>query len=126
MKINVFTFLLAFTFLFLMETFNIQSVFAADKCITVEKKLNNQVDIILKNIKSLGTCIKPASKYRLKSCIKRKQEGSKGFNCLPELSRSLNSNKKAGCEVRFHEIKRSLHNLAILDENNTICPKDVY
>jgi hypothetical protein len=90
------------------------------------EKLNNQINIIFKNIKSLGTCIKPASKYRLKSCIKRKQEGSKGFNCLPELSRSLNSNKKAGYEVRFHEIKRSLHNLAILDENNTICPKDVY
>ena len=83
-----------------------------------KKKLNNHIDIIFKNIKSLGTCIKPASKYRLKSCIKRKQEGSKGFNCLSELSRSLNSNKKAGCEVRFHEIKRSLHNLALLDENN--------
>ena len=126
MKRNVFTFLLAFTFLFLMETFNIQSAFAADKCITIEKKLNNQIDIIFKNIKSLGNCIKPASKYRLKSCIKRKQEGSKGFNCLPELSRSLNSNKKAGCEVRFHEIKRSLHNFALLGESNTICPKDLY
>ena len=126
MKINAFTFLLALTFLFLMGTFNIQSAFAADKCITIKKKLNNHIDIIFKNIKSLGTCIKPASKYRLKSCIKRKQEGSKGFNCLPELSRSLNSNKKAGCKVRFHEIKRSLHNLALLDENNTICPKDVY
>ena len=120
------TFLLSLTFLFLMGTFNIQSAFAADKCLTIKKKLNNHIDIIFKNIKSLGTCIKPASKYRLKSCIKRKQEGSKGFNCLSELSRSLNSNKKAGCEVRFHEIKRSLHNRALLDENNTICPKDVY
>ena len=126
MKINVFTFLLGFICLFLIETFIIQSAFAADKCITVEKKLNNQIDIIFKNIKSLGTCIKPASKYRLKTCIKRKQEGSKGFNCLPELSRSLNSNKKAGCEVRSHEIKSSFHNLALLDEDNKICQKDVY
>ena len=126
MKINVFTFLLGFTFLFLMETFNIQSAFAADKCITVEKKINNQIDIIFKNIKSLGTCIKPASQYRLKSCIKRKQEGSKGFNCLPELSKSINSNKKMDCEVRFNDIKRSLQNLALFDEGNTICQKDVY
>ena len=104
----------------------IGNIYATDKCSTLKVYFKNQTDQILKNIDSLKTCIKPASKYRLKSCIKRKQEGSKGFNCLPELSRSLNSNKKAGCEVRFHEIKRSLHNLALLDENNTICPKDVY
>ena len=100
--------------------------FSINNCSTAEINFNNQFYKIYKNINSLEKCIKPASKYRLKSCIKRKQEGSKGFNCLSELSRSLNSNKKAGCEVRFHEIKRSLHNLALLDENNTICPKDVY
>ena len=123
MKINAFTFLLALTFLFLMGTFNIQSAFAAGKCITIKKKLNNQIDIIFKNIKSLGNCIKPASKYRLKSCIKRKQEGSKGVNCFPELSKALNSNKKKDCEVPFHNIKRSLQKLASLDENNPTCQK---
>jgi hypothetical protein len=45
---------------------------------------------------------------------------------LPELSKSINSNKKMDCEVRFNDIKRSLQNLALLDEGNTICQKDVY
>ena len=118
--------LLSLTFLLFLGILNIKSVFAIDKCTTVEKNFNNHFDIILKNIKSLENCIKPASKYRLKSCIKRKQEGSKGFNCLPELSNSINSNKKMDCEVRFNDIKRSLQNLALLDEDNTICQKDVY
>ena len=34
--------------------------------------------------------------------------------------------KKMDCEVRFNDIKRSLQNLALLDEGNTICQKDVY
>ena len=119
-------FLLSLTFLLFFGILNIKSVFAIDKCTTVEKNFNNHIDIIFKNIKSLENCIKPASKYRLKSCIKRKQEGSKGFNCLPELSKSINSNKKMDCEVRFNDIKRSLQNLALLDEGNTICQKDVY
>ena len=113
-------------FILTLNVLIFKNAFAIDNCSTVEKNFNKQIYQIFKNIKSSENCIKPASKYRLKSCIKRKQEGSKGFNCLSELSRSLNSNKKAGCEVRFHEIKRSLHNLALLDENNTICPKDVY
>jgi hypothetical protein len=89
----------------------------------VEKNFNNQIDIILKNIKSLENCIKPASKYRLKSCIKREQEGSKGFNYFPELSKLINSNKKTDCKVRFNDIKRSLQNLASLDEGNASCQK---
>ena len=100
------------------------NAFAIDNCSTAEINFNNQIYKIFKNIKSLDNCIKPASKYRLKSCIKRKQEGSKGFNCLPELSKSINSNKKMDCEVRFNDIKRSLQNLALLDEDNTICQKD--
>jgi hypothetical protein len=126
MKTKPLTFLLALTFLFLIGVLNVKNVYAIDKCTTVEKNFNNQIDKIFRNIKSLETCIKPASKYRLKSCVKRKQEGSKGFNCLPELSKSLNSNKKNDCEVRFHDIKRSLQNLALLDEDNKICQKDVY
>ena len=118
--------LLSLTFLLFLGILNIKSVFAIDKCTTVEKNFNNHIDIIFKNIKSLENCIKPASKYRLKSCIKRKQEGSKGFNCLPELSKLINSNKKMDCEVRFNDIKRSLQNLALFDEGNTICQKDVY
>jgi len=126
MKTKPLTFLLALTFLFLIGVLNVKNVYAIDKCTTVEKNFNNQIDKIFRNIKSLETCIKPASKYRLKSCVKRKQEGSKGFNCLPELSKSLNSNKKNDCEVRFHDIKRSLQNLALLDEDNKICQKVVY
>ena len=126
MKTKPLTFLLALTFLFLIGVLNVKNVYAIDKCTTVEKNFNNQIDKIFRNIKSLETCIKPASKYRLKSCVKRKQEGSKGFNCLPELSKSLNSNKKNDCDVRFHDIKRSLQNLALLDEDNKICQKDVY
>ena len=118
--------LLSLTFLFFLGILNIKSVFAIDKCTTLEKNFNNQIDLISENIKSLGNCIKSASKYRLKFCVKRKQEGSKGFNCLPELSKSINSNKKMDCEVRFNDIKRSLQNLALLDEGNTICQKDVY
>ena len=98
--------LLSLTFLLFLGILNIKSIFAIDKCTTVEKNFNNHIDIIFKNIKSLENCIKPASKYRLKSCIKRKQEGSKGFNCLPELSKSINSNKKMDCKVRLHEIER--------------------
>ena len=126
MKTKPLTFILALTFLFLIGVLNVKNVYAIDKCTTVEKNFNNQIDKIFRNIKSLETCIKPASKYRLKSCVKRKQEGSKGFNCLPELSKSLNSNKKNDCEVRFHDIKRSLQNLALLDEDNKICQKGVY
>ena len=126
MKTKPLTFLLALTFLFLIGVLNVKNVYAIDKCTTVEKNFNNQIDKIFRNIKSLETCIKPASKYRLKSCVKRKQKGSKGFNCLPELSKSLNSNKKNDCDVRFHDIKRSLQNLALLDEDNKICQKDVY
>ena len=126
MKTKPLTFLLALSFLFLIGVLNVKNVDAIDKCTTVEKNFNNQIDKIFRNIKSLETCIKPASKYRLKSCVKRKQEGSKGFNCLPELSKSLNSNKKNDCEVRFHDIKRSLQTLALLDEDNKICQKDVY
>jgi hypothetical protein len=117
--------LLSLTFLLFLGILNIKSVFAIDKCTTVEKNFNNHIDIIFKNIKSLENCIKPASKYRLKSCIKRKQEGSKGFNCLPELSKSINSNKKMDCKVRLYEIERSLQHLALLDECNTNCQKDV-
>ena len=120
------TFLISVTFLLFFGILNIKSVFAIEKCTTLEKNFNNHIDIIFKNIKSLENCIKPASKYRLKSCIKRKQEGSKGINCLPELSKSISSNKKKDCEVRLHEIKSSLQRLALLDEGNTVCQKDVY
>ena len=118
-----FTLLFSLTFMLFFGILNIKTVFAIDKCTTVEKNFNNHIDIIFKNIKSLENCIKPASKYRLKSCIKRKQEGSKGFNCLPELSKSINSNKKIDCEVRFNDIKRSLQKLASLDKINPTCHK---
>ena len=95
--------------------------FAIDNCSTAEISFNNQIYKIFKNIKSLDNCIKPASKYRLKSCIKRKREGSKGVNCFPELSKALNSNKKKECEGRFHNIKRSLQKLASLDANHPTC-----
>ena len=93
----------------------IKNIYAIDKCSTLKANFKNQTDKILKNINSLKTCIKPASKYRLKSCITRRQEGSKGFNCLPELTKTLNSNKKNDCEVRLNDIKRSLQQLVGLD-----------
>ena len=99
------------------------NAFAIDNCSTAEINFNNQIYKIFKNIQSLDKCIKPATKYRLKSCVKRKQEGSKGVNCFPELSKAFNSNKKKGCEVLFHNIKRSLQKLASLDKNNPICQK---
>ena len=101
----------------------IEDVYGLDKCANIEKNVNNQINTIFKNIKSLKDCIKPASRYRLKSCIKRKKEGSKGVTCFPELSKALNSNKKNDCEVRFYEMERSLKNLASLEENNPICQK---
>ena len=101
----------------------IEDVYGLDKCANIEKKFDNHINMIFKNIRSLENCIKPASRYRLKSCVKRKQEGSTGFNCLPELSRALNSNKKKDCEVRFHDMKRSLQKLTLLEENNPICQK---
>ena len=97
--------------------------FANNNCSTAEINFNNQFYKIYKNINSLEKCIKPASKYRLKSCIKRKQEGSKGVNCFPELSKALNSNKQKDCEVPFHNIKRSLQKLASLDANHPTCHK---
>ena len=100
-----------------------KNAFAIDNCSTAEINFNNQFYKIYKNINSLEKCIKPASKYRLKSCIKRKQEGSKGINCFSELSKALISNKKKDCEARFHNIKRSLQKLASLDKNNPICQK---
>jgi len=100
-----------------------KNAYAVNNCSIFVKNFNNQIDKIFKSIESLENCIKPASKYRLNSCIKRKQEGSKGFNCLPELSKALNYNKKKVCDVRFNEIKRSLQNLASLDEDYTNCDK---
>mgnify|MGYP001279969564 CR=1 FL=1 len=100
-----------------------KNAFAIDNCSSAEINFNNQIYIIFKNIKSLDNCIKPASKYRLKSCIKRKQEGSKGVNCFPELSKAFNSNKKKDCKVRFHNMERLLKNLVSLEENNPICQK---
>ena len=99
----------------------IENVYATDKCLKLKGNFNKQTDKILKNINSLKTCIKPASKYRLKSCIKRKQEGSKGFNCLPELAKAFNLNEKSGCEIKFNEINRLLQHLVILDEKNNFC-----
>ena len=99
----------------------IENVYARDKCSKHKIKFNNQIDIILKNINSLKTCIKPASKYRFKSCIKRKQEGSKGFNCLPELDKALKLNKKNDCEFRFNEIKNLLEHLITLDKEGDLC-----
>jgi len=92
--------------------------YATDTCSILKVNFKNQTHKILKNINSLKTCIKPASNYRLKSCIKRKQERSKGFNCLPELTTALNSNKKNDCGVRLNEIKRSLQKLVTLDEDH--------
>ncbi len=96
----------------------IENIYAIDKCSTLKINFKNQTDKILKNINSIKTCIKPASKYRLKSCIKRKQEGSKGFNCLPELTKALNSNKKNDCEAKLNHIKRSLQQLMGLDKDH--------
>ena len=110
-------------FTLLLNVFILKNAFAIDNCSTAEINFNKQIYKIFKNIKSLDNCIKPASKYRLKSCLKRKQEGSKGVNCFPELSKILNSNKKKDCEVRFHDMERSLKNLASLEENNPICQK---
>ena len=80
-------------FIMLLSVVVIKNVYATDKCSAPIVKLNKQTDIILNNINSLKSCIKPASKYRLKTCIKRKQEGSKGFNCLSEVTQALNFNK---------------------------------
>ena len=96
----------------------IENIYAIDKCSTLKGNFKNQTDKILKNINSLKTCIKPASKYRIKSCVKRKREGSKGVNCLAELTKALNSNKKNGCEARLNDIKRSLQQLGGLYEDH--------
>ncbi len=101
----------------------IENGYAIDKCKTLKVDFNNQIKNIFKNINLLKTCIKPASKYRLKSCIKRKQEGSKGFNCIPELTTALNFNKKNGCEFSFNKIKLLLQQLASLEEDNDFCFK---
>ena len=111
-KINLNLFIIIFMVLF------IENIYAIDKCSTLKVNFKNQTDKILKNINSLKTRIKPASKYRLKSCIKRKQEGSKGFNCLPELAKALNLNKKNDCEARLNDIKRSLQKLVGLNEDH--------
>jgi len=101
----------------------VNNLYAIDKCSTVDVNFNNQIENIFKDIRSLETCIKPASKYRLKTCIQRKREGSKGFNCLPELSKVLNSNKKNDCKVRFKKIKSSIQYLVILDGYKDFCSK---
>ena len=49
----------------------VKNLYVIDKCSTFEANLNNQIDKIFKSIKSLETRIKPTTKYRLKSCIKR-------------------------------------------------------
>ena len=101
----------------------VNNLYAIDKCSTIDVNFNNRIEDIFKNIKSVETCIKPASKYRFKTCIQRKREGSKGFNCLYELSKALNSNKKNGCVVRLKKIKSLIQSLNILDEYKDSCSK---
>ncbi|MEC7786124.1 MAG: hypothetical protein VX579_04160 [Nitrospinota bacterium] len=110
-------------FIMLLGVVVIENGYATDKCKTFKVNFNNQINKIFKNINLLKTCIKPASKYRLQTCVKRKQEGSKGFNCMPELTAALNSNKKNDCEVRFNNIRLSLKQLSNLDQDNDFCLK---
>tara|TARA_B100001123_G_C14987689_1_gene898254 strand:+ start:110 stop:505 length:396 start_codon:yes stop_codon:yes gene_type:complete len=110
-------------FIILFGIVVIQNVYAKNKCANLKVNFNNQFVTIFKNINSLKTCIKPASKYRLKSCIKRKQEGSKGFNCLPELTKALNSNPKKNCKSKFENINRLLLHLVTLDHEYDFCLK---
>ena len=108
-------------FIMLLSVVVIKNVYATNKCSALIVKLNKQTDIILNNINSLKTCIKPASKYRLKTCIKRKQEGSKGFNCLSEVTQALNFNKNIDCKVKLKNINRLLVHLVALEENHDFC-----
>ena len=110
-------------FIILLPVVVIKNVYATDKCSAVIVKLNKQTEIILNNINSIKTCIKPASKYRLKTCIKRKQEGSKGFNCLSEVTQALNFNKTIDCKVKLKNINRLLVHLVALEENHDFCLK---
>ena len=110
-------------FIMLLSVVAIKNVYATNKCSALIVKLNKQTDIILNNINSLKTCIKPASKYRLKTCIKRKQEGSKGFNCLSEVTHALNFNKNVDCKVKLNNINRLLVHLVTLEENHDFCLK---
>ena len=110
-------------FIMLLSVVVIKNVYATDKCSAPIVKLNKQTDIILNNINSLKTCIKPASKYRLKTCIKRKQEGSKGFNCLSEVTQALNFNINIDCKVKLNNINRLLVHLVALEENHDFCLK---
>ena len=108
-------------FIMLLSVVAIKNVYATNKCSALIVKLNKQTDIILNNINSLKTCIKPASKYRLKTCIKRKQEGSKGFNCLSEVTQTLYFNKNIDCKVKLNNINRLLVHLVALEENHDFC-----
>ena len=110
-------------FIMLLGVLVVNNLYAIDKCSTIDINFNNQIEDIFKNIRSVETCIKPASKYRLKTCIQRKREGSKGFNCLPELTKALNSNKKNDCQVILKKIKSLIQSLAILDEYKDSCSK---
>ena len=110
-------------FIILLPVVVIKNVYATDKCSALIVKLNKQTEIILNNINSIKTCIKPASKYRLKTCIKRKQEGSKGFNCLSEVTQAFNFNKTIDCEVKLKNINRLLVHLVALEENHDFCLK---
>ena len=110
-------------FIILLPVVVIKNVYAIDKCSALTLKLNKQTDIILNNINSFKICIKPASKYRLKTCIKRKREGSKGFNCLSEVTHALKFNKNIDCKVKLENINRLLVYLLALEKNHDFCLK---
>ena len=68
-------------------------------------KLKNKGHQVLKKIDLLKKCAKPSVKYRLKACIQRKQEGSKGFDCPPELIETNKSKERENCSINFDKIK---------------------
>jgi len=100
---------------------DIGNAYGKNNCSKLELALKNKGTEVLEKIESLKKCAKPAAKYRLKACIQRKQEGSKGFNCSSELIEIIESKKRKNCSMKFDKISFLFKQLEGLTKGYEVC-----
>jgi len=110
--------ILVFLSAYFLTTSNIYGDNNCSRLILESKKKSDQV---LKKIELLRKCAKPAVKYRLKACIQRKQEGSKGFECSDELIKKIK--QKENCGMKFVKIEALFKQLKFLILEQESCLK---
>ena len=84
--------------------FAMANAYGADNCVKLKLEFKKLSDQTIEKIESLKKCAKPAAKYRLKACVQRKEEGSKGLNCSRKLIEMIKNNERGNCVKKFDTI----------------------